>query len=283
MDRRVRVIRQSNQGAAVARHAGIEAARARVVAFHDSDDVAPPCKLSALLGALNTHPQCVAAFGVTDNGKRHQGQVVPWIEGPLDGRMIVVENPFLWLLSHGGPIAEAMNLAAYREQCRKCSRGRSFYRAANDYDLQIRLALYGQFVHVARVTCLYAAQHVGISISNGFGEFRQGSFALCAADDAYRQSSRTTELREAIRRRVEGEWPRFALGLLLMKDWRLLRHVLGVAARHSRAWNFPRALWWALDGLVDARTRDLPSSVVQAVRVARGLRSGVMRRCYTSV
>jgi hypothetical protein len=170
-----------------------------------------------------------------------------------------------------------MNLATYREVCRSCSQGRSFYRAANDYDLQIRLARHGRFVHVARVTCLYAPQQDGIS--NRFGEFRQAAFALCSADDAFRHSAQSEPLREAIRQRVEASWPRVALGLLLMKDWRLLRHILELAGRHSSIWHAPRAFWWALDELVETRAGDFPRSVVHAVQALRGLRSRLQRCC----
>ena len=59
----IRVVRQENQGAAVARHEGIKAARSNIVVFQDSDDDAPPDKLEILTEAL-TKSGCIAAFGV---------------------------------------------------------------------------------------------------------------------------------------------------------------------------------------------------------------------------
>jgi glycosyltransferase involved in cell wall biosynthesis len=58
----VRYIRQENQGPAVARNAGIAAARGEFLAFFDADDVMLPNKLSVQVGYLLEHPEATATL-----------------------------------------------------------------------------------------------------------------------------------------------------------------------------------------------------------------------------
>src|SRR5204863_67260 len=56
-DRRVRAVIRPHAGIAAARNAGIAAARAPYVAFHDSDDQALPGRLTVPLAFLDAHPE----------------------------------------------------------------------------------------------------------------------------------------------------------------------------------------------------------------------------------
>src|SRR6185437_9065253 len=58
----IRVINQSNQGAAAARNAGVQYARGRYVAFLDSDDLWMDGKLETMLPALERNPEASLAF-----------------------------------------------------------------------------------------------------------------------------------------------------------------------------------------------------------------------------
>src|SRR5512146_251636 len=56
-DARIRVIRTSNQGQALARNCALTAARGRYIAVQDADDVALPGRLAAEVSFLDTHPK----------------------------------------------------------------------------------------------------------------------------------------------------------------------------------------------------------------------------------
>jgi glycosyltransferase involved in cell wall biosynthesis/SAM-dependent methyltransferase len=59
----IRVIRQSNQGLAAARNAGLNAATAELIVFLDADDRLLPNALEAGIAALANKPECAFAFG----------------------------------------------------------------------------------------------------------------------------------------------------------------------------------------------------------------------------
>ncbi len=61
-DRRVRLVRQRNQGPASARNAGIERSRGAYVSLLDSDDMWLPCYLEAMLDALDRDREAGFAF-----------------------------------------------------------------------------------------------------------------------------------------------------------------------------------------------------------------------------
>jgi Glycosyl transferase family 2 len=61
-DRRVRVMRQSNQGPAAARNAGIGSARGRLIGLLDSDDMYMPGYLRAVHRAFEASPEAGLAF-----------------------------------------------------------------------------------------------------------------------------------------------------------------------------------------------------------------------------
>ena len=64
VDKRIRLFRQENQGAAVARNRGVKAAKGKYIAFLDADDLIEPFYLEILYKALNEYPD--AAWSYTD-------------------------------------------------------------------------------------------------------------------------------------------------------------------------------------------------------------------------
>ena len=63
----VRLIRQTNQGSAVARNTGIAASSGECLAFLDADDIWMPEKLSLQSDYLKNHSSCQAVFGMVEN------------------------------------------------------------------------------------------------------------------------------------------------------------------------------------------------------------------------
>jgi glycosyltransferase involved in cell wall biosynthesis len=103
-DPRLRVEHAAHGGIAAARNRGLAAARAPVIAFHDSDDLALPGRLSRPVEYLRRHPEIDV---VVQNGRMlppedGNGAEVPWIAPVvahrLAGRPFGVEAVFRWNL-----------------------------------------------------------------------------------------------------------------------------------------------------------------------------------------
>ncbi|MGR3616125.1 MAG: glycosyltransferase family A protein [Paracoccaceae bacterium] len=63
----LKVLTQANQGPSVARNAGIEEAKTDLIAFFDSDDLAPVGRTSALIKPFLSDPSLEATFGSWEN------------------------------------------------------------------------------------------------------------------------------------------------------------------------------------------------------------------------
>jgi hypothetical protein len=274
-DKRIRVIRQRNRGAAAARWRGIEAARASLVAFQDSDDIAYPNKLSCLWSALQAHPQAILAFGLAKICAWQRVRLARGIDCRQDGRMILIEDPLPVLLRYR-TIISCMNLMTYRWAALKGGRVSSFYKASNDYCLHLGLARYGPFVCVDRALCDYDSGHDGIS--SAWGEERQLVFSLYAADAAYRRSRSREALVQAIRARMEEEGPDTAVKLSCLGDWRMLARLLPIVLRHARWRGLPQAFWWALDKIALDNPREAPLWLRALSRTGRTLRACILGR-----
>src|SRR5439155_1467638 len=94
-DRRVRPVVRPHAGIAAARNAGLAAARAPYVAFHDSDDVVLPGRLAVPLAFLGAHPEVDL---VIQNGRMlppeddPDGAEAPWIR-PRVARALASRAP----------------------------------------------------------------------------------------------------------------------------------------------------------------------------------------------
>jgi glycosyltransferase involved in cell wall biosynthesis len=242
VDPRVRVVRTPNGGAAVARSRGIVAARAPVVSFLDSDDIALPHSLSSLWEGLHRDPSVVLSYGRVEemDGRPFSIEKLPT---DLTTRG-VLSDPLLALLRIGC-FTTSMNLMAFRHVALACSRGRGRFRAANDYDFTLRAACHGTFAFVNAAT-----MRCDRSRSDGIGRTKgalQVGFAVLAVRDAVTYSGRQdAAVRRAARDRIELIWPSAAVQLAAAGQCAFAARVAMVGL--CRAWGLKsfKRLWWAL-------------------------------------
>lgn len=152
---KIKIVRQDNKGAAVARYIGVLNSKAPIVVFQDADDIASPDKIRLLVKGLEKHPEAVASFA---NTVVLNGKPLPTLQNEVSvspSECALIRNPTMLILSRFLPLALAMNLAGRREYIVKASADRGFYKAANDFDLQLRLSEFGPFAYVNATTNHY--------------------------------------------------------------------------------------------------------------------------------
>jgi glycosyltransferase involved in cell wall biosynthesis len=240
LDPRIRVIRQTNQGAAAARRAGILAARGKVVAFLDSDDVAKPDHLSALWEGLHRRSDVVLSYA---RAEQIDGRPSPFERLPmdLDGDGVLLD-PLLSLLEIGC-FTTSMVLMTYRELALECSAGRGHVLASNDYDLSLRIATRGPFAFVDRYTVRCERRADGISRTRAA---MQAGFAVLAACDAVRLSRRRDPgIRRALSGRVGQVWPSAFAQLTREGHLELGLRVAYAGLRLAHWGRSLRRVWWA--------------------------------------
>lgn len=275
----VRVLRQRNRGAAVTRHVGVSAARGDLVAFLDADDVCHPKMLETMSDALAQNPTAIVAVGSPVASSRALKSNDVADSSPV-ASALALDDAFVTLIGQNFPIVAHMNLMTYRLHAIEQSARRGFYRAANDYDLQIRLALRGSFVCVASPTAWCRVLHSGLTAT--YGVERQVAYALCAAADALQASGRQVELAGAWRVRVQNDWPIAVAGAVCAADWVLLLRVLRIALTQSALWVGPRPVWWQVDRMIEQGDRKIVAPVRFAASVLRRCRDVVWPRTRAS-
>ena len=144
-DRRIRLMRQSNQGVSTARNAGLVAAQGRYVMFLDGDDLLHPTALERLFGALEHHRGAVAAFGtfvklLADGTPYPQQKPLSrhrYPSGDVLSRMI--EENFL---ANGGHVLIRTEIA------RQIGGFDAVLRLSEDWEFWCRLAAMGEFFFI---------------------------------------------------------------------------------------------------------------------------------------
>ena len=147
-DPRIRVLRQTNGGQAIARNCGLAAARGSLIAFLDADDWWTPTALADRVVALGDNPAAVLAYSWTDYvdddnqlrhpgfRDRHQGQVFT----------ALLLNNF---------IENGSNPLIRRSALEQVGGFQTELIPAEDWDLWLRLAGLGEFVLIPEAQVRY--------------------------------------------------------------------------------------------------------------------------------
>jgi glycosyltransferase involved in cell wall biosynthesis len=154
-DRRLRYVRQANQGRSRARNHGAQLARSQYLAFLDSDDRLVPAALAEHWRVLSNSPAPGATIGgyeIVDERRLRLGERRPWEEGEL--------TLSAWLFNCFGLPGSAVVARSWFEQVGgfdpQCE-------IAEDWDLFLRLAYAGcPMAWVTANVCAYR-QHPGNS------------------------------------------------------------------------------------------------------------------------
>lgn len=162
--RRLRVVRQSNQGVSASRNAGLNQVDGEAVLFLDADDWLAPDALERLAAALASDPRAVGAVGayvrVGVDGQT-SGLVAPASGGLL--RPLLIRNRFI----NGG------HVLLRRTAVTAAGGFRTDLSFGEDWEYWVRVALGGAFVAVpGRAPTLFALDRAG------------GAYRRLAADPA---------------------------------------------------------------------------------------------------
>ena len=167
-DHRISIIRQPNQGVAVALNRGLKLARGRYIARMDADDVSLPDRLEQQAGFMERHPEvglCGTAcrlfgdqVGVT-RPRTESGEIKAWlIFGPCMAHPTVM-----------------MRSCVVREH--ELYYDRTF-RRAEDYDLWFRFSLHCDLANIAEPLLLYRVSETQLTTARAH-EIGEWSSLVC--------------------------------------------------------------------------------------------------------
>jgi glycosyltransferase involved in cell wall biosynthesis len=139
-DRRIVEIRQENRGLPAARNAGVQLARADLVAFLDADDVWLPEKLARQLAHLEANSACQACFTYAEEVDNSLRLITPWsaLEAKYGLALVRPEH----LVEHGNlVVGSGSSVLALTRSVHEVGGFDERMVAAEDLDLWYRLAL----------------------------------------------------------------------------------------------------------------------------------------------
>ena len=180
---RIRVVRQSNQGVAAARNAGIAVARGELLAFLDSDDVWLPRKLELQVARLDADPE----LGLVHCGVDFEGIGVnlDGMEGSVATEMLRLERSVI--VTHGSGVMVP------RRVVEEVGRFDARMRVSEDWDFCYRVATRYRIGFVAEAL-VHQARHAS-GLQNDIAKMEHGmllALEKAFADPAVRSLRRHT-------------------------------------------------------------------------------------------
>ena len=176
-DPRLRVLTYPNAGLAVSRNRGITEATGEYVAFLDADDLWTPDKLEAQLNRLQENPKAAVAYSWTDFIDESGGFVRPAAHFTISG------NVFTRLLLTNF-LDNGSNPLICRQALIEVGGLDESLKAAEDWDLYLRLAARYPFVVVTSPQVLYRVSEDSMSVN----VFRQETETLQVINKVFSQA-----------------------------------------------------------------------------------------------
>jgi glycosyltransferase involved in cell wall biosynthesis len=217
-DPRIRILRQANAGVAVARNAGLAAARGEALLFLDADDWLAPDALRRLATAFRAAPDAALAYGpwaaVAEAARPGDLPLTlktgPFPTGDVLDRLLVRN-----LLVNGGH-------ALIRREALDAAGGfRPGIRYGEDWECWVRLALGGRFARVAgRAPLLFVRERSGSA-------YRRMACDAAAFAPALEAIWSNPNLAARLGRRL----PRLRARALAERDWVVGRELVRHGAR----------------------------------------------------
>lgn len=163
----LRLITQANQGSAVARNKGLQAAQGDYIAFLDSDDIWLPGKLTTQVAYLERHPDIGMVFSRWQVWKPDQNglfppvsDLVPASSQPLSGNEPdIVPERSGWLYNRllFSSLLHTITVMARRSLIERVGPFDTSLKRGQDYDYWIRAS---QQTQIHQLDCLFALYRV---------------------------------------------------------------------------------------------------------------------------
>ncbi len=227
-DGRVRVVWQENQGIVGALNAGLGAARGKLLARMDADDVALPGRLARQVDYLREHPECVAVGTRVLMIDAQGWAICPWVKEFTHEQIDAAH------LRAGFPMVHP-SVMMRRESVAAVGGYRAEYATLEDVDLFLRLAEVGRLANIPEVL-LHYRQHLNSIChqrAEKISEVRRRLYQETYARRGLKVEEGLSYCGKAVSRRQ-----RYAIWAW----WALGAGYVATARRHALAY-FGRAFW----------------------------------------
>ncbi|NOJ47687.1 glycosyltransferase family 2 protein [Bradyrhizobium archetypum] len=195
-DSRITILKRTNAGIVAALNAGLQVARGKYIARMDADDISVPNRFEKQVEYLELHPACVLVGGLAQ-GFDEQGK-----EGFTTGGRHTQTD----LSCFPPKVAVSLHpLIMIRADILRSIGGyRAHFKHAEDYDLYLRLAIYGSIDNPSELMLFYRRHASAMSIQNLAEQERNAALSEAIAIAELRHGSVLLEDVEGTARAV---WP----------------------------------------------------------------------------